>query len=92
MIGREDELLSRTLEGHELNLIRPERFDKGETRVRAMVRYRATPAAATAEVRNGRLHLQFDEPTRAVTPGQLVALFDDQSEEVLGAATIERTA
>ena len=92
VIGREDELLSRSLEGNELNLIRPERFDEGGVAVRAMVRYRATPAPAKASVRNGRLLLEFDEPLRAVTPGQLVALFDEQSEEVLGAATIERTS
>jgi tRNA U34 2-thiouridine synthase MnmA/TrmU len=31
--------------------------------------------------------LRFDAPLRAVTPGQLVAIFDER-DEVLGAATI----
>ena len=34
------------------------------------------------------MSLQFDEPHRAVTPGQLVALFDRHGIEVIGAATI----
>jgi len=93
VIGREDELGSSALEANEVNLIRPERFAAGPIRVAAMTRYRGRPAAATAEVLDdGRLSLAFDEPQRAVTPGQLVALFEPDGDEVLGAATIERAA
>jgi hypothetical protein len=35
--------------------------------------------------------LMFDEPHRAATPGQLVALLDTRGIEVLGAATIRDT-
>ena len=87
IVGREDELLAFGLRANEVNLIRPERFQTAGP-VRAMVRYRSLPAAATAEVRDGELHLRFKEPQRAVSPGQLVALFDAHSDEVLGAATI----
>jgi len=91
VVGREDELLSDGLEAGELNLIRAERFSSGETPVRAMVRYRATPARAVATVlAGGRLRLRFEKPQRAIAPGQLVALLDPDTEEVLGAATIER--
>jgi tRNA-specific 2-thiouridylase len=92
VIGREDELLSRELVADEVNLIRRERFAHGETDVLAMVRYRATPALARASVRDGQLFLRFTHPLRAVTPGQLVALFDLDGAEVLGAATISHTA
>ncbi len=89
VIGREDELLSSVLDADELNLIRPERFPSAETPVRAMIRYRAAPARAFATVRDGdRLHLRFEQPQRAITPGQLVALLDVDTEEILGAATI----
>lgn len=92
VIGREDELLCGELEADELNLIRPERFAAVETPVRAMVRYRSAPAPALASVLDGhRLHLRFERPQRAVTPGQLVALLDVASEEVLGAATIGKS-
>jgi tRNA-specific 2-thiouridylase len=54
-----------------------------------MIRYRSAPALAVAAVRDGdRLHLRFERPQRAITPGQLVALLDVDSEEILGAATI----
>ncbi len=89
VVGREDELLSRELVGNEVNLIRPQRFvSSALVRVRAMIRYRATPAFAVAAVDNGLLRLRFDEPQRAVSPGQLIALLDPSSDEVLGAATI----
>ena len=89
VIGREDELMSSDLNADELNLIRPERFSDPETPVRAMIRYRAAPARAFATLRAGdRLYLRFDRPQRAITPGQLVAMLDTDSEEILGAGTI----
>jgi tRNA-specific 2-thiouridylase len=91
VIGREDELHSNGLLADEVNLIRPERFVEARTPVLAMVRYRATPAPAFASVRGDALELEFEESLRAVSPGQLVALFDRDGEEVLGAATIRET-
>jgi tRNA-uridine 2-sulfurtransferase len=88
VIGREDELDANGLIADELNVIRPERFRSDRTPVLAMVRYRATPAAAFASLRADTLELEFEKPLRAVSPGQLVALFDRNGEEVLGAATI----
>ncbi|MGA8098289.1 MAG: aminomethyltransferase beta-barrel domain-containing protein, partial [Candidatus Cybelea sp.] len=89
VIGREAELLANELDADELNLIRTERFGDGETPIRAMIRYRATPAPALASVRgDASLHLRFERAQRAVTPGQLVALLDPTTDEVLGAATI----
>jgi tRNA-uridine 2-sulfurtransferase len=89
VIGREDELLSDRLSADDVNLIRPERFTNGDTFVAAMVRYRSKPQAARATLDvDGTLRLCFERPVRAITPGQLVALYDDAEEEVLGAATI----
>lgn len=89
VIGREDELLTPELVANEVNVIRPERFAAANVRVRAMIRYRATPARALATIGDdGLLRLRFDEPQRAVSPGQLVALLDPESDEVLAGATI----
>ncbi|HLI97267.1 MAG TPA: tRNA 2-thiouridine(34) synthase MnmA [Candidatus Baltobacteraceae bacterium] len=88
VIGREDELHASGLAANEVNLIRPERFARARTPVLAMVRYRATPTAAWATVDGDGLRLEFERPQRAVSPGQLVALFDRGGDEVLGAATI----
>jgi len=89
IIGREDELLADRLVADELNLIRAEHFAKPEAPVMAMIRYRSAPQAARATVEaDGSLTIVFEKPVRAITPGQLVALFDTNAEEVLGAATI----
>ncbi|HEY0395559.1 MAG TPA: tRNA 2-thiouridine(34) synthase MnmA [Candidatus Elarobacter sp.] len=93
VIGRDDELGVASLIADEVNLIRPERFAGGRARVLAMTRYRAKLVPATAALHDdGTLRLDFDEPHRAVTPGQLVALFDADGVEVIGAATIRETA
>ncbi len=92
VIGREDELMAHALVATELNVIRPERFTSDKTAVLAMVRYRAALAAASVTIlSDDRLRLEFQTPQRAVTPGQLVALFDTAGREVLGAATIAST-
>jgi tRNA-specific 2-thiouridylase len=90
VIGREDELDSFGLTARDVNLIRPEHFSAGPILVRAMTRYRAPLNAARATFVPGadRLHLEFESPERAVAPGQLVALYASESDEVLGAATI----
>ncbi len=89
VIGFQEELLSNELVASDVSLIRPEYFANGPVPIRAMVRYRATPAPAIAtRVADGKLHLRFDKPERAVTPGQLVALLNQGGKEVLGAATI----
>ena len=88
VIGREDELDTGGLIADELNLIRPECLQQHETPVLAMTRYRATPVRARACVAGSALRLRFERPHRPVTPGQLVALYDLEGDEVLAAATI----
>lgn len=88
VIGTEDELLSAGLIGDEVNLIRPQLFERSLD-VLAMIRYRAQPVPAVASIQNdGRLRLRFEQRQRAVTPGQLVALLARDGEEVLAGATI----
>jgi len=91
VIGREDELASFGLTARDVNLIRPEHFSAEPIWVRAMTRYRAPLNAARATYAKGedRLRLEFESPERAVAPGQLVALYSSESDEVLGAATID---
>lgn len=92
VIGRDDELGVDALIADEVNVLRPERLSNGRARVLAMTRYRAKLAPADAVLENdGTLRLTFAAPHRAVTPGQLVALFDDDGIEVIGAATIRET-
>jgi tRNA-specific 2-thiouridylase len=92
VIGREDELLSSELRADEVNAIRPERFG-ARVPVLAMIRYRARPARALATYNeDGTLALRFERRQRAIAPGQLVALLDEDGDEVLGGATIRDSA
>lgn len=88
--GARADLFASKLRADEVNLIRAERFTAGDpVAVRAMIRYRSAPAAALATLEpGGRLNLEFAQPQRAISPGQLVALFDCSTDEVLGAGTI----
>ena len=90
VIGREDELHAFALVADDVNLIRPERFAAGAIRVRAMTRYRAplNYAEARYDRAAAELHLRFEQPERAIAPGQLVALYDTDTNDVFGAATI----
>ena len=88
VVGREDELGAYELIADEVNLIRPERFAGGAARVLAMTRYRHPPALARVTLRDDTITVRFDAVHQAIAPGQLVALFDEGGDEVLGAATI----
>lgn len=55
-------------------------------RAEAKVRYSAKPAACTVSIENDKLKVVFDEPQRAITPGQAVVIYD--GDVVVGGATI----
>ena len=58
--------------------------------VRAKIRYRHREEPVTAyPLSDGGVRLVFDEPQRAVTPGQAAVLYDGDT--VLGGGTIDRT-
>lgn len=56
-------------------------------RAAARVRSTAVPAPCTVDVTSVDVRVRFDEPQRAVTPGQAVVLYD--GDVVLGGATID---
>ena len=59
-------------------------------RIDAKIRYKSVAAPATLTVDGERAEVRFDEPQRAITPGQAVVFYD--GEVVLGGGTIERSA
>lgn len=62
---------------------------KEELRVQAKVRYKDEATSATVYPENdGRIRLTFDEPKRAMTPGQSVVLYN--GEDLLGGGIIEK--
>ncbi len=86
VLGSNDDLFSDTLTAGNLNLISCDRI-RDPMRVKAKIRYRHPAQWATVEqVDDSIIKVVFDEPQRAVTPGQAVVLYDD--DVVVGGATI----
>ena len=81
------ELYTRELTASQVNLL-VEEESLFPARVEAKIRYRHTPAPATVtRLDDGRLHVLFDTPQRAIAPGQSVVLYDGDT--VLGGGIID---
>ena len=89
LIGDLDALLCRTATAERLRWVSGGPPPPG-TRVDAKIRYKSAPAPATLTVEGDSAEVRFDEPQRAITPGQAVVFYD--GEVVLGGGTIERSA
>ncbi len=86
VVGDENELEASEFTARNVNWVA---FQEPSAPVRAEVkiRYRHEPAAATIHtVPGGRARIVFDEPQRAVTPGQATIFYD--GEEVVGGGWI----
>jgi tRNA-specific 2-thiouridylase len=85
-VGTDDQLLSSTLTANRLNWVSiPE--PTGPVRVTIKIRHRHEPAAATLRVTaDDRIEAIFDEPQRAITPGQSAVFY--QGDEVAGGGWI----
>jgi tRNA-uridine 2-sulfurtransferase len=69
-------------------LCRPENLEG--LRVSVQVRYRHQPVPATVKIKEGgKMHLHFQNPQKAVTPGQAAAFY--QEDLILGGGWIEET-
>lgn len=81
-----ESLFSRELTANDFNWIAYD-VPPRELCATARVRYHQREQAATVTVLgDGRVHLVFDEPQRAITPGQAIVLYDGDT--VLGGGTI----
>lgn len=85
-LGDNDRLFSRHLAAGQMNWLRGTAPDDA-FRCSAKTRYSQKECPATARpLPDGQLQLTFDEPQRAITPGQAVVLYDN--EEVIAGGTI----
>jgi len=88
VVGGRDQLYSAGLVAEDVNWVSME-VPEEPIRVAAKIRYRAAEVPATARVReDATLEVTFDEPQRAVSPGQAVVLY--QGDAVVAGGTIER--
>jgi tRNA-specific 2-thiouridylase len=85
-VGADVELATRTLRARQMNWISIAELT-GAMRVQAKIRHRHEPAWATLEPASpGEVLATFDEPQRAVTPGQSAVFYD--GDEVVGGGWI----
>ena len=87
VVGDEEKLYSRTLRAHRVNLISVASLDQ-PMRVAVKIRHKHQPASAVIE-RTGpdQILVTFDEPQRAITPGQAAVFYD--GDIVVGGGWIE---
>jgi tRNA-specific 2-thiouridylase len=88
VVGYEEELLSEEFTAAGVNWVA---FDSPTAPVRAevRVRYRHTAAPATiTPLAEARARIRFDEPQRAITPGQATVFY--RGDEVVGGGWIEK--
>jgi tRNA-specific 2-thiouridylase len=86
MVGPQSDLALRTLRARQLNWISVERLEEPR-RVRVKIRHRHEPASAVIEMTGeDEVTAAFDEPVRAVTPGQAAVFYEN--DEVLGGGWI----
>jgi tRNA-uridine 2-sulfurtransferase len=88
VVGHQDELLAQEFTAARVNWVAQE-SPGGAIRAHVSIRYRHTPAPATiTPVNHGRVRVTFDEPQRAITPGQATVFY--WGDEVLGGGWIVR--
>ncbi len=86
-LGDEPELFSNELYAGDINLIAVDKISS-PLRVTAKIRYSHKEAKATVvQTADNELHVEFDEPQRAMTRGQSVVLYSD--EVVIGGGFIK---
>jgi tRNA-specific 2-thiouridylase len=86
VVGGTDDLLRRRFFAREVNWISIA-APAGPVRAQVKIRNKHAGAAATLTVVEGRVEVAFDEPQRAVTPGQGAVFYD--GDLVLGGGWIE---
>ena len=86
VVGTSEEGAADGVEIGEVNWLATPPLD--DSPIRVQIRYRASSVPATVHSTSGPFTVGFDEPQRAVTPGQSAVFFD--GERVLGGGRIER--
>ena len=88
VLGDETEVFSRELTASKMNFITFEKLEAAID-VKAKIRYSAKEAeAAVTPIDSDRVKVVFEEPQRAITPGQAVVFYQD--DVLVGGGTIER--
>ncbi len=86
-LGSNEELFKKTLIASNINLIATDKIDT-PLKVQAKARYRQKAAPATViQIDENTFRVEFDDPIRAISPGQSVVLYD--GDVVIGGGIIK---
>jgi len=86
VIGGNELLYTKTLVARDINLIPTDKLGP-PLKARVKIRYRHAEQPATiTQTGEDTLHIEFDEPQRAITKGQAAVIYD--GEVVIGGGTI----
>ena len=76
VVGNQEDLYSKTMRVQKINLISVAELNE-PMRIQAKIRHRHEPASAQLEVSGGdEMTITFDQPQRAITPGQAAVFYD----------------
>ena len=85
ILGKEDELYTNEVYINNINIL----VDKLPNKAQGKIRYKARPTNCTIEVIDeNNYKIVFDEPVKSATPGQTLALYDNDM--LLGGGTIKK--
>lgn len=88
VLGKNDDLFSTELDANDFNWISGI-APKDKLHCKVKIRYRHTEQWATViPTSKTSVHISFDQPQRAITPGQAAVLYDEDT--VLGGGTIQK--
>lgn len=89
VVGEDHSLLCNRLIAGQINTLAWEQIPEGGIRVEAKIRYKDTQEPAMLRpLTDGMAEIVFDQPKRAVTPGQSVVFYS--GDDLLGGGIIER--
>lgn len=87
VLGDDEDLFSCELDAEDINLIACDKLEQ-PIKVKAKIRYSQSEQPATVwQTGSDSLHVEFDEPQRAITKGQAVVLYDGDT--VVGGGVIK---
>ncbi len=90
ILGDDEELLAKALVARQVNLIKYDSLPNEGMRVMAKIRYKDEGAWATIRaIPDDKIFVEFEEPRRAITPGQSVVFYENN--DVIGGGIIERS-
>jgi tRNA-specific 2-thiouridylase len=91
ILGDDENLFANELTARSVNLIKYDALPVEGLRLRAKIRYKDDGAHAFVRpIGTDRIHIAFEESRRAITPGQSVALYED--DDLIGGGIIEGTS